>query len=249
MGFIQINDYRAIATDADLDVLSDQNAKIIEQCNKIAIDEAKAYIASKFDVVKIFLSPTEFNAVTPYSINDRIYVVDTGTTEVTHYHCIATGNTEYTGTTISGETYTGATIDNTTYFQEGDLRDNKLLEVVMSMSLFYIHKRLSPNNIPLFRSIAYDGNGNLDIMSSLKWLGLIQNGSLTPYNWILKADDTTIKDPEYNEPIDLLGNDPAVGLMWGNEKSAGLNDYFYHYNNIPDPNLIIRTSGTTNTTI
>jgi len=229
MGFILKDDLNAIATSEDISILSDANDRILEQCNKIACDEAMGYLAGKYNIDKIFANPKLYDdTIDTYKIDDRLYVVNSATTEVTHYSCIMSGMTS------------GTTITDTTYFKEGDIRDYKLLEVVMSMSLFYIHKRLSPNNIPLFRIISYDGNGNDKIMSAIKWLTMIQTGLIQPYNWLLKADDVTITDPDVSEPSDLLGNDPSVGMMWGNEISAGMNAYYYHYNNIPDANLIIK---------
>lgn len=228
MGYILKDDFSAIATTEDIAIISDASDRILEQCNKIACDEAKGYLSGKYNIDKIFANPRLFDADSIYNINDRIYTINSATTEVTHYECIMSGMTAGTGNTIT----------DTFYYVENDSRDSKLLEVVMSMSLFYIHKRLSPNNIPTHRFLSYDGNGNEKIMSAIKWLMMIQSGSIQPYGWLLKADDEDIKDPEYSEPIDLLGNDPSVGLMWGNEISAGFNKYYYYYNEIPDANLI-----------
>lgn len=227
MGFILKDDLNAIASSDDILILSDASDRILEQCNKIACDEAKGYLAGKYNIDTIFASPKLYDdSIDTYQINDRLYVVNSATTEVTHYSCIMSGMT------------TGTTITDTLYFKEGDTRDYKLLEVVMSMSLFYIHKRLSPNNIPLFRILAYDGNGNDKIMSAIKWLTMIQSGIIQPFGWELLADSE--KDDEYDEPLDLLGNSASVGIMFGNEISSGMNQYYYHYNNIPDANLIIK---------
>lgn len=228
MGFILKDDLNAIANQDDITILSDADDRILEQCNKIACDEAKGYLAGKYNIAKIFADPKLFDDSLLYNIGDRLYVVNSATTELTHYSCITSGMT------------TGTTITDTTYYKEGDTRDYKLLEVVMSMSLFYIHKRLSPNNIPMFRYLAYDGNGNDKIMSSIKWLSMVQSGLIQPYGWSLLADDEDIIDPDVSEPSDLLGNDPSVGMMWGNEISAGMNKYYYHYNNIPDANIVIK---------
>ena len=229
MGYILKDDFNAIATIEDVQIISDASDRILEQCNKIACDEAKGYLAGKYNIDKIFSEPKLFDdTIDTYQIDDRLYVVNSATTEVTHYSCIMSGMT------------TGTTITNTIYFKEGDTRDSKLLEVVMSMSLFYIHKRLSPNNIPTHRIMSYDGNGNDKIMSAIKWLTMIQTGLIQPYGWLLKANDETILDPDVSEPSDLLGNDPSVGMMWGNEISAGMNAYYYYYNNIPDANIIIK---------
>lgn len=221
-------DYRAIATEEDLSVLSDANSNIITQCNQIAIHEAAGYLSTKYDIEKLFADPVEYNSGSTYNINDRIYVKET----------TGTGNTE-TGeyifyTCIQSGATSGTPITDTTYFIEKDSRDQKLLEVVMSISLFYIHKRLSPNNIPTFRVISYDGNGDGNIMSAIKWLTQIQKGELFPYGWTLISDGTEAIDPEVPEEFDKLGNDPSVGMMWGNDMA----DEYMWYDVKYDKNII-----------
>lgn len=230
--FILQTDFKAIATDEDLEILSDNNSKIISQCNKIAIDEASAYISTKYDVTKLFADPIEFQSDTAYLSGARLYVVELSdgspqveTGEVIHYTCIKD---------VTGIESPAIEITNDEYFEEIDNRDQKLLEVVMSISLFYIHKRLTPNNIPAFRVMAYDGNGDTNIMSAIKWLGLIQKGLLSPYNWVLLSDTSEEEDPEVPIDYDKLGNDPATGMMWGNDMCE---DYIW-YDNKHDKNII-----------
>lgn len=224
--FILINDYQSIATTEDLNILSDDNSSIIDKCGIIAIDEASGYLSTKYDLEQLFLAPVEFNSgdTESYDVGDRIYTIEGSgdTAEYTHYSCIATGATS------------GTEITDTTYFTEGDVRDQKLLEVVMSISLFYIHKRLSPNNIPLFRVISYDGNGDKEIMSAIKWLQLVQSGELFPYGWPLLSDQN-IEDPEVGPVYDKEGNDPSMGFMWGND----MGDEYHWYNNLVDKNIKI----------
>lgn len=220
--FIIFDDFKAIATEEDLDVLSDNNLLIIEQCNRIAIDEALAYLSVKYDVETLFKDPIEFIENDSYKVGDRIYIVESrtdGSYDIIHYTCILDAINQ--------------PITNTLYFTQRDARDQKLLEVVMSISLFYIHKRLTPNNIPTFRLEAYDGNGNMDFMSALKWLGLIQKGSLNPYKWPVIANEE-----EDNTIYTIEGNDPSIGIMFGNSMGQ---DYFW-YNNLHDPNYITNTN-------
>lgn len=234
--FILPNDFRSIATEEDLVVLSDDNFKIIQQCNKIAVDEAAGYLSTKYDVTKLFLDPIEYQSGTLYTKGSRLYLVETEpigspsvevpTGELIHYTCIKD--------LIPGSP--SIQITNTEYFEEIDDRDQKLLEVIMSISLFYIHKRLSPNNIPTFRVMSYDGNGSETIMSAIKWLGLIQAGKLFPYGWELLSDEPETIDPEVPVEYDKLGNDASVGILWGNDM---MEDYIW-YDNKFDKNIILK---------
>jgi hypothetical protein len=217
--FILLDDFKAIATGEDLIVLSDDNIKIIEQCNAIAINEASAYFSS-YDIEKLFADPKFYNSSIAFKKGDVIYDFIGTPGEQVIYTCIL-------------DAPIGTALTNGTYFIEKDSRDQKLLQVLMSMSLFYIHSRLTPNNIPQFRVLAYDGNGDDKIMSAIKWLTMIQNGKLTPYNWPL-AGGVTTEDPDGIEGVDNIGDDPNNGMLWGNDM---LYDYLV-YNAGTDPNLI-----------
>ena len=223
--FILINDFKAIATSEDLSVLTDDNDLIIKQCNAIAVDEAAAYLSAKYDVEDLFKDPKLYSINSTYILGDRIYIQDltiTTSVEYKHYTCIASGATA------------GTLLTNTLFFEEIDSRDQKLMEVVMSISLFYIHKRLSPNQIPLFRILSYDGNGDEKIMSAIAWLKLIQKGSLSPYGWQLLSSSTEEIDPEVPVDFDKLGNDPSLGIMWGND----MGEEYIWYANGYDKNII-----------
>ena len=215
------SDFKAIATMVDLNILADRDLSIAQQCNRIAIDEAAGYLSSRYDIETIFADPIEFNESTEYVVGDRIFVETPGATgedsTYTHYSCIL-------------DTPAGATtsITDTTYYEEGDTRDQKLLEVVMSISLFHLHKRLTPNNIPEFRIISYDGNGDENIMSAIKWLTMVRDRSIDPHAWPLIPTEV---DPDLGVYVD--GQDPTVGIMYGNDMGY---DYFY-YNNEYDKNI------------
>lgn len=227
--FILLSDFQSIATEEDLAVLSDSNNRIIESCNKIAIDEAISYLSVKYDVVSLFKDPLLYSSGTQYVEGDRIYkIVEASPAEdyIVHYTCIKDLPA------ISPF----PSITDTEYFTEEDDRDQKLLEACMSISLFYIHKRLSPNNIPTFRIVSYDGNGNNDIMSAVKWLNLVKDGKLVPYNWpenVTNVDTEIDVDGDGIGDYSILGSNPAKGMMWGNDMGS---DYIW-YNNLTDPNI------------
>jgi hypothetical protein len=227
--FILYDDFKAIATEEDLEVLTSGNDLTIKQCNQIAIDEAAGYLNTRYDVLSLFRDPIEYNVANANTEGDRVYTITQPVEEdvYTHYLCIQ-------------DAPAGTLITNTDYFTEGDSRDQKLLEVTMSMSLFYIHKRLTPNNIPAFRQLYYDGStadgeSDKNIMSAIKWLTDIQSGQLNPWNWPVNEDEEV--PPVFDEPYEMIGNDPSKGMMWGNDMGT---EYF-HYGNLRDKNIIINT--------
>jgi hypothetical protein len=215
--FILKDDFKAIATDIDLDVLSSANELIIRQCNKIAIAEASGYLNTRYNLLKLFKDPTLYNVASPYLMGDRIYVIDGDIYK--HYICIL-------------DTPAGEDITTKAFFKEEDSRDQKLLQVVMSISLFYIHMRLTPDNIPAFRVEYYDGGTDKDeVMSAIRWLTLIQKGDLNPYNWP-EVEDENVGGLE--DPYELEGADPSVGFMWGSDRG----EEYHWYNQWPNPNII-----------
>jgi len=216
--FVLYTDFSSIATQQDLEVLSSDNSTIITQCNRIAIAEAAGYLQTKYDLEKLFADPIEWSLGPEYTLGNRLYCFVGTPSTITFYTCIKDAPVD-------------TAITNTEFFEEIDDRDQKLLEVIMSMSLFYIHKRLSPNNIPEFRINSYDGNGNNEIMSAIKWLGLIQSGKLFPFNWPIKLDAF---DLDGSDLLDDIGDNPANGLMYGND----MGDDYIWYNRLSDPNIV-----------
>lgn len=214
-------DYNAITSEEDLLVLSDSTDEFLTQCNRIAIDEAAGYLTSIYDVEALFLDPVEYNISTAYSENDRIYTID----------YITDGSSFYTFYTCIEDAPAGTSLTNTTYFEEGDARDQKLIEVIMTISLYHLHKRLSPNNIPDFRRISYDGDGDADRMSAIKWLTMVQNGEINPFGWQLNPDPII---DDGSDEYDLDGTNPADGVLWGNVQG---NYEYHHYNCYPDKNI------------
>lgn len=217
-GFILIQDFNAIATEEDMVVLSSDNINIIKQCNAIAIAEACAYLSVKYNVEKLFADPKLYSETAAYKINDTVYIIDEDG-KLLIYTCVE-------------DTTPGTELTDTDYFINIDLRDQKLLQVVMAISLFYIHQRLSPNNIPTFRVIAYDGNGNPAIMSAIKWLTNVQEGKLFPFGWAKNTGDTENTEESLNN--DVIGDETSNGILFGNDM---LKDYIW-YNNLHDKNII-----------
>lgn len=223
--FLLKDDFYTIATNQDLNVLSNCDDSILESCNNIAISEAISYISTRYDVDKLFADLNLFDSGSTYNIDDRIYTID-NSGRTTHYTCISA-------------TTSGSTITDTIYYKRYDSRDHKLKECILSMSLYYIHKRLSPINIPIFRKESYDGNGNPELMSAIKWLMRIQKGELYPYKWPeIEITENELDKPYEEVGLDMEGNDASNGMMWGNDMASE----YQWYNEYPDKNIIIKNN-------
>jgi len=65
-----------------------------------------------------------------------------------------------------------ADILNTTYWKAGDNRSQQLLTTVIDITLYHVHSRISPRNIPELRVKRYDDARN--------WLKMANRGEITP---------------------------------------------------------------------
>jgi hypothetical protein len=61
---------------------------------------------------------------------------------------------------------------NTTYFATGDFRSQQMVQKMVDISLYHIHKRIAPKNVPDVRAISYD--------AAIEWLKGCAAGDITP---------------------------------------------------------------------
>lgn len=98
---------------------------------------------------------------------------------------------QYWGIGTDYEVPTNTTITNDTYWQFGDNRDQKLLQVCIDIALYHLHCRIAPRNIPELRVMRYMGDPNdrinqkqriiYPVYSAIGWLQNVRNGEdITP---------------------------------------------------------------------
>lgn len=93
----------------------------------------------------------------------------------------------------TGVTYTipaGTLPTNSTYYTKGDNRGAQILQKVMDITIFYIHQRISPQNIPNSRVDAY--------RMAIQWLRDASRGEVTP--------NLPLKQPNQGNRIRYGGN-------------------------------------------
>lgn len=82
----------------------------------------------------------------------------------------------------SGSTYivpAGTLLTDALYYSVGDSRSQKLISVMVDISLYHLLSRISPRNIPDLRIIRYE--------ESIKWLKMIIGGDLSQINLIKRT--------------------------------------------------------------
>jgi hypothetical protein len=156
---------------------------------------------------RVFWSPTAWSATATYA-NTDVVSFDRGTSPVkdeqiyqanqstvagespltapSKWDLLAANNTFYTCSAAS----TGNLPTNTSYFTAGDNRNAKIVQVTVDVTLYNIHSKISPRNIPDVRRVRYDGFGNKrDSENAIRYLEKVQKGDITPNLPIISTDD------------------------------------------------------------
>lgn len=230
--FLIKQDFYAIATQEDLDLLIDENMKLLHKCISIAVSEAAGYLSVKYNISKIMPDVKIFS--------------DEEGVEYVKGDIISIPESEFNDIyTVTSDKWIPSLDEPSPDFESNtildDPRDQKLVEVVTTIALYHLHKRLSPNNIPDFRKKEYDGDNDMYTMSAIKWLMLVRNGDITPDGWKLRTTEEQFEEETGVEPMfDIDGDDAAEGMMWGgsNLYEYSLNGYEWNRNvhlHIPKP--------------
>ena len=156
--------------------------------NSIAGSTAHAFNSSEWDLVckdgeffYVTLPNNEFDLETTYAINDEVWYDNKVYTCVTA--CVgivpgATGSTAYWG---AGVAYSVTAIlpDDDTKWTLGDNRNQLIVQHLLNITLYWLHLRINPRNVPDHRKIAYDGNGDIkNAGSALNWLKSVAGGDI-----------------------------------------------------------------------
>jgi hypothetical protein len=160
-----------------------------------AFNAAKwALLGAQYDLFYVTLPKTEFNEKTIYAVGDEVFWKDKtytcviATTVYTHSQKIqfgdyadiparnvfpdnATNGVKYWGVGVAYSVAAGTLPTNTAKFTFGDNRSQKIVDCCIDISLYKMHSRIAPNNIPQLRIDNYD--------SAILWLKACGKGSVT----------------------------------------------------------------------
>lgn len=157
--FLRIQDYWSYIQEDDLNViLSDANGspdtKFLNQSENSAVALVKSYLSPRYDVTKIFPKLKIWSNTTSYTINDWIAYP---TIEDTIYTALLDNIGKQPDT-------------NTTEWVAEDGRDDLIMSLVIDITLYNIHSRINPRNVPEIRLQRRD--------EAIKWLGMVMQGDV-----------------------------------------------------------------------
>lgn len=124
------------------------------------------------------LPNAEYSNTTTYNIGDIVYYNNIAYTCTTSCVGILPTNTQF-WTVGSAYTVTGFYPDNTTYWQQGDNRNQQIVMYLLDITLYHLHSRINPRNIPDLRKERYDGNNATQNGGAIAWLKRVASGDIT----------------------------------------------------------------------
>lgn len=199
-------DFGTLIDEANLDEVTDNNDRVINEAIDQAVEECASYIRHRYDYDQVFRVVIPYLATTAFAVGDRVFwspdAYDTavtytigqvmsfedniysakGTTtpgvfQPSEWTLEAENNTFYTCTADS----TGNLPSDTNYFTAGDNRNSKIKQVTIDITLYNIHSKIAPRSVPDVRRIRYDGGGNKnDSENAITYLVKVQKGQVTP---------------------------------------------------------------------
>jgi len=180
MGFLIKADFEHLIPLDELDIIINSDETILNEAMRSSIEEAKSYLRQRYDMALSFfdvvdwnmdqnfttshivvLSANQYKNGTNYAIGDLVYY-ENGSDDV--YICIQaahnnipTDTAYWTAIGKNNALYTciqaaqGQYPNNATYFEQRDDRNHLLMRLIANITLYELHSRINPRNIPTFR--------------------------------------------------------------------------------------------------
>jgi hypothetical protein len=148
----------------------------------------------------VTLPQNEYLSTTTYTTGDQVWFENKVYTATVNIKGIDPTYSGYWGT---GTTYsiTATYPDDATKFSLGDNRNALIVQYLLDITLYHLHSRINPRNVPDLRKERYNGNDPMDRGGAIGYLKSVASGSVN---------------------CDLPEIDPAQGnsIRWGNANGS-----------------------------
>jgi hypothetical protein len=152
------------------------------------------YSDSKLYYVNIPVA--EYDKTVTYTAGNQVFFNDSVYTCLFNIKAIDPTYSQYWGTGIP-YSVTAVLPTDVTKWTLGDNRNPLIVQYLLDITLYHLHSRINPRNIPDLRKERYNGNDPMDRGGAIGWLKKVASSDLT-------ADLPTI-DPSQ-----------GVSIRWGN---------------------------------
>jgi len=162
MAFLRRADYSKHIRSEILAVVVNDDDSIRQDAELAAQAEIESYLRHRYDVAKIFVDLPTYDASVSYTTGDLIAFPD-------NEDDIFSLNPDVDGEdqTISGV----SPVDDPTQWTKGDTRSQLIRMHLVDMTLYHLHSRINPRNIPDFRIQRRD--------DCIEWLKMVAAGKIS----------------------------------------------------------------------
>ena len=138
-------------------------------------------LGSQYSFFYVTLPNDEWDYYTEYAVGDIVWYANKNYTCATACQGItpgATGSTSFWG---SGTSYsvTAAFPTDDSLWTFGDNRNQQVVLYLLDITLYHLHSRINPRNIPDLRKERYDGNSPNQTGGAIGWLKKVASGDIT----------------------------------------------------------------------
>jgi len=126
----------------------------------------------------VTLPEDEYVNTTSYVLGDKVYYNNIEYTCLLNCKGILPTETGF-WSVGSAYTLTATYPDDTTKWTEGDNRNQQIVMYLLDITLYHLHSRINPRNIPDLRKERYDGNNATQNGGAIAWLKRVASGDIT----------------------------------------------------------------------
>jgi hypothetical protein len=126
----------------------------------------------------VTLPEAEYSNTTSYIVGDVVYYNNIEYTCLLNCKGILPTETQF-WSVGSAYTLTATYPDDDTKWTQGDNRNQQIVMYLLDITLYHLHSRINPRNIPDLRKERYDGNNATQNGGAIAWLKRVASGDLT----------------------------------------------------------------------
>lgn len=126
----------------------------------------------------VFYPQPEYSNTTTYNVGDIVFYNNIQYTCLVSSLGILPTNTQFwlAGSTL---TVSGVYPDNTGRWTQGDNRNQQIVMYLLDITLYHLHSRINPRNVPDLRKERYDGNSPTQSGGAIAFLKRVASGDVT----------------------------------------------------------------------
>ena len=199
MAFLRRTDYLKQIRSENLEVVTSDSTSILREAELAAQAEISSYLRHRYDTAKIFVDLVEYDASATYNTGDLIAFPDIEEAIYSANEDLLTGVSP---------------LDDPTKWTQGDTRDALIKMHLVDITLYHLHSRINPRNIPDFRIARRD--------EATEWLKMIASGKITVDLPILQPEEDQIglkikwsSNEKFNHNYYLANQNMKLFRGWG----------------------------------